>query len=392
VAAAAPPPRVLSRRGSSIPPRADGSSGKPHPRITVTNWLTGGYVVGDASSRPSSAAAGAGSVRPASEQVVTARRRAGTRRAAALRGPTRGSAHRRTSTTLKLLVTSGIACFVAFTVAFTLTGSDFSSSMERLRSTLAGIRFGREEVIVREEIEQAVSELLERGAIEVAYDADDVERAIEMKESVPAPPKPVGSGRLVVVDDRTSFAATDAVPDAMLGAFTENGWRIETDPQLAAQASVAMFKCRAWSSESGGRLVEFGEADYFACPPLDSFRADSDVEGVLLMLTADEEAGGHASRTRLVLIGAEAIEVAMRDAIYVDVEGLWPDGRREIVTVEISEPLDEDGTMSPADSVDGHSVNDADGPEGAAGTLDLHRDSRRTVEVHTGPIHIRVAA
>jgi hypothetical protein len=264
--------------------------------------------------------------------------------------------------------------------------------MERLRSTLAGVRFGREEAIVCEEIDQAVAELMERGAIEVSYQVDDIRLAAEMLDTVPAAPQPVGSGRLVVVDDRTSFAATDAVPDAVLGAFTENGWRIETDPQLAAQASVAMFKCRAWSSESGGRLAEFGETENFACPPLDSFRADSDVEGVLLMLTADEEADGHASRTRLVLIGAEAIEVAMRHASYVDVEGLWPDGRREIVTVEISEPPGEDGTMSPADSVDGHSVNDADEPAGAGGIPGSHWESGGPLDMRAGPVRIRIAA
>ena len=391
VAAAAPPPRVSSPRGSSMPPRAEGPSGKPRPRITVTNWLTGGYVVGDAPPRVK--AGGSDAVRPARDQVAAARRRASNRRAGLRRGPTRGSAHRRTSTTLKLLVTSGIACFVAFAIAFGMTGFDFAETFRgSVIPNLAGMRFGREEAIVREEIDQAVAELMDRGAIEVSYDTDDIERAIEMKESVPAPPQPVGSGRLVVVDDRTSFSATDAVPDAVLGAFTENGWRIETDPQLAAQASVAMFKCRAWSSESGGRLVEFGAAEYFACPPLDSFRADSDVEGVLLMLTADEEADGHASRTRLVLIGAEAVEVAMRQASYVDVEGLWPDGRRESVTVEISEPLGEDGTMSPADSVDGHSVNDADEPVGAGGIPGLNWKSGGPLDVQAGPVRIRIAA
>ena len=391
VAAAAPPPRVSRPRGSSIPPRADGAGGTPRPRITVNNWLTGGYVVGDGS--PRTEAVGSTAVRPARDQVVAARRRAGARRAGARRGSSKGSAHRRTSTTLKLLVTSGIACFVAFAIAFAMTGFDFVETFRgSVIPNLAGIRFGREEAIVREEIDQAVAELMERGAIEVSYQVDDIRLAAEMLDTVPAAPQPVGSGRLVVVDDRTSFAATDAVPDAVLGAFMENGWRIETDPQLAAQASVAMFKCRAWSSESGGRLAEFGEAENFACPPLDSFRADSDVEGVLLMLTADEEADGHASRTRLVLIGAEAIEVAMRHASYVDVEGLWPDGRREIVTVEISEPPGEDGTMSPADSVDGHSVNDADEPAGAGGIPGLNWKSGGPLDVHAGPVRIRIAA
>ena len=392
VAAAAPPPRVSSPRGSSIPPRAEGSSGKPRPRIVVTNWLTGGYVIGDGPSRPRSGIGESGSVRPASEQVVAARRRASNRRAGLRRGPTRVSAHRRVSKTLALLVASGIACIVAFAIAFAMTGFDFAEFRGSLTPDLAGMRFGREEAIVREEIDEAVAALMERGAIEVTYQVDDIRLAAEMLDTVPAPPQPVGSARLVVVDDRTSFAATDAVPDAVMGAFTENGWRIETDPQLAAQASVAMFKCRAWSSESGGRLVEFGEAEYFACPPLDSFRADSDVEGVLLMLTADDEADGHASRTRLVLIGAEAIEVAMRQASYVDVEGLWPDGRREIVTVEISEPPGEDGTMSPADSVDGHSVNDADEPVGAGGIPGLNWKYGGPLDVQAGPVRIRIAA
>jgi hypothetical protein len=140
------------------------------------------------------------------------------------------------------VVTSGIACIVAFAIAFTMTGFDFVETFRgSVIPNLAGIRFGREEAIVREEIDQAVAELMERGAIEVYYQVDDIRLAAEMLDTVPAPPRPVGSGRLVVVDDRTSFAATDAVPDAVLGAFTENGWRIETVPQLAAQASVAMF-------------------------------------------------------------------------------------------------------------------------------------------------------
>lgn len=393
VAAAAPPPRVSNPRGSSIPPREVGGRGTARPRITVTNWLTGGYVVGDASSGPGSVVGGSGSVRPATEQVVAARRRAGTRRANARRGATRVSAHRRTSTTLKLVAASGIACIVAFVIGLAMMEVDFSRSMDRVRSTFAGVSLGHEEAILREEIDQAVSELMDRGAIEVSYQVDDILRSAETVETVSAPPQPGGSSRLVVIDDRTSFAGTDADPDAILAPFKEAGWRIETDPQLAAQASVAMFKCRTWGAESGGGLGDRDVlAESFACPPLNSFRADSDVEAVLLMLTVDEEAGGHASRTRLVLIGDEAIEVAMRNAIYVDVEARWPDGRREIITVEVDGVRDDDGTMNPADSVDGDSVNDADGRGGSGWILDLNRESGRTVDVHTGPIHIRIAA
>ena len=392
VAAAPPPPRVSSPRGSSIPPREVGGRGTPRPRITVTNWLTGRYVVGDASSPPSPAARGAGSVRPAREQVVTARRRANARRSNTRPGQTRVSAHRRTSTTLKLLVTSGIACFVAFAIAFTMTGFDFPGAFrESVGSTFAGLRFGNEKSAVYEEIEEAVAALMERGAVEVSYHAEDVERAIEMKESVPAPPKPVGSGRLVVIDDRTSFAGTD--PDAALESFAKAGWRIETDPQVAAQASVAMFKCRTWASGAGEDPADRNlEAEHFVCPSLDSFRADEDVEAVLLMLTADAEAGGHSSRTRLVLIGDDSTEVAMRNTYQVDVEGRWPDGRREVITVEIGDAVIGDGPANPGDPDGDRSADDAETPGEAFRIPGLNWESGEPLDVRAGPVRIRIAA
>ena len=360
----------------------------PRPRITVTNWLTGRYVVGDASSEPRVTKAGRSRARA---QVVAARRRAGARRFQA-----RGDiwyAHRRTSTTLKLLVMSGIACIVAFAIAFALTGFDVSNPAESIRSTLAGIPFGREEATVREEIEQAVSELMERGAIEVSYHADDIDRAIEMNDSVPAPPKPVGSGRLVVIDDRTSFAATDGDPDAVLESFTGAGWRIETDPQLAAQASVAMFRCRTWASDAGGGSADRDiKAEQFACQALDSFRADQDVEAVLLMLTADAEQGAHSVRTRLVLIGDESIDVALRTSYHVDVEGLWPDGRREMITVEIGGGVVGDDTATRVDPDGGRSTDDAEMPGEAFRIPGVDWEFGDNLDVHAGPVRIRIAA
>ena len=383
-AAAPPPPRVSSPRGSSTPPRAVGGPGTPRPRITVTNWLTGAYVVGDASSGSRPAAGRTGSVRPAGEQVATARRRANARRSSTRRGPTRVSAHRRTSTTLKLLVTSGIACIVAFAIAFLMTEGDLSRSMDRIRSTFADVRFGREEDEVREVIDEAVLDLMERGAIEVSYDVEDIYRAIQTTESVPAPPTPVGSGRLVVIDDRTAFTNADADVDGMLGFFEEAGWRIEADPELAAQASVAMFKCRAWVSEAGGDLTDRDvEAENFSCQPLDSFRAESDVEAVLLMLTVDTDGGGHSLRTRLLLIGDDSSEVVMRDTSFIDLEGLWPDGRREMITIDLGEA---EGEHDEANAVD------ADLPGEALRVPRADWESGESLDLQAGPVRIRIAA
>ena len=383
VAAAAPPPRVSSPRGSSSPPPEVGGRGTPRPRITVTNWLTGGYVVGDASSDGGPDAGGSGSVRSAKGQVAAARRRAGTRRANARRSATRVSAHRRVSTTLALLVASGIACFVALAIALVINGGDLSRSMDRLRTNFADATYGREEV-VRDVIEQATFELMERGAIEVSYDVEDIERAVEMKESVPAPPQPAGSGRLVVIDNRTSFANADADVDGMLDFFEEAGWRIEEDPQLAAQASVAVFKCRAWASEAGAdpddRAVE---ADHFACGPLDSFRAENGVEAVLLMQTADMGGDGHSPRTRLVLLGDDSVEVALRNTSFIDLEGRWPDGHREMITVEIEASVSEDDEADPVK---------VDLPGEAFKVPEFDWDFGKPLGVPAGPIRIRTAA
>ena len=391
-APSAPPPPASARRGTSAPPPRPTAGDAARPRITVTNWLTGRYVVGDASSRPGSTAGGDGGVRPASEQVATARRRAGARRSNARRGPMRASAHRRTSTTLKLLVTSGIACIVAFTIAFAMAGSDLTEALRgSVGSTLAGLRFGREEWVVHEEIEEAVDALMERGATEVTYHADDLERAIEMQDSVPAPPHPAGSGRLVVIDDRTSFAGT--APDAALESFMDAGWRIEEDPQLAAQASVAMFKCRAWVSEAGGDLTDPGvEAGHFTCGPLDSLRAEHDLEAVLLLLTAEGDSGGHSSPTRLFLIGDDSMEVAMRNTYRLDVEGRWPDGRREVVTVEIGGGVVGDDPAESVDSDADRPGEDATMPGEAFRIPGSDRKDREALDLQAGPVRIRIAA
>ena len=88
-----------------------------------------------------------------------------------------------------------------------------------------------------------------------------------------------------------------------------------------------------------------------------------------------------------MLIGDDSTEVAMRNTYQIDVEGRWPDGRREVITVEIG-----DGPANPGDPDGDRSADDAQTPGEAFRIPGLNRESGEPLDVRAGPVRIRIAA